>query len=95
MLKRPALDDTKFRNLVAQNTDIFAMKVKVLSCQYERDRVSPPPPRSFSWPASTADRGRVQNKNDVPVAQSVITLINKATNKLNLAKLPEAWCAAF
>ena len=31
-----------FRNLVWQNVDVFTNKVKVMSCQYERDRVSSP-----------------------------------------------------
>lgn len=40
-------------------------------------------------------RSPSQGKSDIPVTQAVITLINKATNKQNLAKLGEGYCSFF
>lgn len=31
----------------------------------------------------------------MPVAQAIISLINRATNRHNLARLPESWIAPF
>lgn len=36
-----------------------------------------------------------QAKSDVPLAQSVITLINNSTSKISHAKLSEAFLASF
>ncbi|CDZ98369.1 Histone acetyltransferase SAGA, TRRAP/TRA1 component, PI-3 kinase superfamily [Phaffia rhodozyma] len=38
VLKRRPLDDLSFRQLVAQNVEVFGNKVKMISCQYEREK---------------------------------------------------------
>jgi hypothetical protein len=44
VLQRRPLDDLGFRQLIADNVDVFVNRVKVMSCQYERERVSRPMP---------------------------------------------------
>lgn len=41
VLQRRPLDDLGFRQLIADNVEVFTNRVKVMSCQYERERVSP------------------------------------------------------
>lgn len=40
VLHRRPLDDLSFRQLIADNVAVITNRVQVMSCQYERERVS-------------------------------------------------------
>lgn len=84
--RRQSPSDGEVRNSIQQNVDGIVARATVLGCKYERDQFN-----LNQGQGQGASGGSTNNQKVIPACQSVLDLIAKATNPIELAKMDPQW----
>ncbi|TIC01039.1 hypothetical protein E3Q17_01964 [Wallemia mellicola] len=76
--RRQNPSDSEVRKCIQQNVDGIVARATVLGCKYEREQFN-------------QNQGNANNQKVIPACQSVLELIAKATNPIELAKMDPQW----
>lgn len=76
--RRQSPSDAEVRKSIQHNVDGIVARATVLGCKYERDQFN-------------LNQGTTNSQKVIPACQSVLDLIAKATNPIELAKMDPQW----